>query len=92
VCALDGGGYGVRRWWLWCGGGPRRRGAVVCAGPTTMVAVAVSGGRGGKRRARLEVGDNPDMWGPPASVRERRGEGTGCAGPAGPETSAKYYK
>jgi len=32
------------------------------------------------------------MWGPPASERERRGEGTGCAGPAGPKTSAKYYK
>jgi len=51
VCALDGGGYGVRRRWLWCGGGLRRRGAVVCVGPAAMVAVAVSGGRRGERRA-----------------------------------------
>jgi len=29
------------------------------------------------------------MWGRPDSMRERRGEGTGCAGPAGPGRSGK---
>jgi len=57
ACALDGGGYGVRRWWLWCAhavvvADREGAGTVVCTGPETMVAVAASGGCGGERRAR----------------------------------------
>ena len=64
------------------GGGPRRGGHSGVHGPGNY------GGGGSERwvwwraagawrRAGLEVGDNPDIWSPPASVRERRGEGTG---------------
>jgi len=65
VCG--GGGYGVHAHAVVVAD-REGAGAVVCAGP------AASGGRRGERqarwrRARLEVGDNPDMWGQLTSVR-----------------------
>jgi hypothetical protein len=61
---------GRPRWWWWKGKGwPRwrwwkRKGLVRCA--VVVVEGAV------RWRRRLEVGDDPDRWGPPARERERR--------------------